>query len=189
MWHSQLLLGYRTALQVPMGSHGLTHKYWILQMIIINESPPLTASLNLSLLTVSWTNLDIAWSKYWYTSHDLRRWFLQYLAMAVSHSTYQKHYDQRALHPNSNTVNGRISWSPAYSICVHRRTYGVQCSDKVRFLQLHIKCGIANSCPGTVQLCRRLWARMAWRTSHRWFLGNMVQYRSWHTYFWCVAMW
>ena len=31
----------------------------------------------------------------------------------------------------------------------HRRTYSVQCSDKIRFPQLCIKCGIAKSCPGT----------------------------------------
>ena len=34
-------------------------------------------------------------------------------------------------------------WSPAYSICVHRRMYSVQCSDKIHFLQLHIKCSYA----------------------------------------------
>ena len=41
------------------------------------------------------------------------------------------------------------TWSPAYSICMHRRTYSVQCSDKIRFPQLRIKCGVAKSCPGT----------------------------------------
>ena len=41
------------------------------------------------------------------------------------------------------------TFSPAYSICVHRCTYGVQCSDKIHFPQLCIKCGIAKSCPGT----------------------------------------
>ena len=41
------------------------------------------------------------------------------------------------------------TWSPAYSICMHRRTYSVQCSDKICFLQLRIKCSVAKSCPGT----------------------------------------
>ena len=27
-------------------------------------------------------------------------------------------------------------WSPAYSTCVHRRMYSVQCFDKIRFPQL-----------------------------------------------------
>ena len=34
-------------------------------------------------------------------------------------------------------------------LCMHRRTSSVQCSDKVRFPQLRIKCGIAKSYPGT----------------------------------------
>ena len=38
-------------------------------------------------------------------------------------------------------------WSPAY--VVHRRMYSVQCSDKIQFPQLRIKCGIAKSCLGT----------------------------------------
>ena len=29
---------------------------------------------------------------------------------------------------------------------VHRRTYSVQCFDKIRFPQLRIKCGVAKSC-------------------------------------------
>ena len=34
------------------------------------------------------------------------------------------------------------------SICVHRRAYSVQCSDKIPFPQLRIKCGVAKSqCP------------------------------------------
>ena len=40
-------------------------------------------------------------------------------------------------------------WSPAYSLCMHRCTHSLQCSDKMRFPQLRIKCGIAKSCPGT----------------------------------------
>ena len=36
------------------------------------------------------------------------------------------------------------------SICVHRHTYSVQCSDKICFPQLlRIKFGVAKSCPGT----------------------------------------
>ena len=35
------------------------------------------------------------------------------------------------------------------SICVHRCMYSTQCSDKIRFLQLRIKCGAAKSCLGT----------------------------------------
>ena len=38
---------------------------------------------------------------------------------------------------------------PLYSISVHRRTYSSQCSDKIRFPQLYIKCGVAKSYPGT----------------------------------------
>ena len=34
-------------------------------------------------------------------------------------------------------------------LCTHRRTYSIQCSDKIRFLQLRIKCSIAKSCLGT----------------------------------------
>ena len=49
-------------------------------------------------------------------------------------------------------------WSPAYSICVHRCTYSVQCSDKIRFPQLRIKCGVAKSCRVPTQLCRCLWS-------------------------------
>ena len=41
------------------------------------------------------------------------------------------------------------TWSPSYSISVHRRMYSVQCSDKICFLQLRIKCGVATSCPCT----------------------------------------
>ena len=41
------------------------------------------------------------------------------------------------------------TWSPAYSIWVHRRTYSIQCSDKIHFPQLRIKCSVAKSCPGT----------------------------------------
>ena len=41
------------------------------------------------------------------------------------------------------------TWSQAYSICMHRRRYSIQCSDKIRFPQLWIKCGVAKSCPGT----------------------------------------
>ena len=37
----------------------------------------------------------------------------------------------------------------AYSICVQRHTYSVQCSDKIWFPQLCIKCGVAKSCPDT----------------------------------------
>ena len=38
---------------------------------------------------------------------------------------------------NHITKTGREdTWSPAYNICVHRRTYSVQCSDKIPFLQL-----------------------------------------------------
>ena len=40
------------------------------------------------------------------------------------------------------------TWSPAYRIYVHRCTHGVQCSDKIRFPQLRIKCGVANSSLG-----------------------------------------
>ena len=40
------------------------------------------------------------------------------------------------------------TWSSAYSICMHRRMYSVQCRDKIRFLQLHVKCGIAKFSPG-----------------------------------------
>ena len=51
------------------------------------------------------------------------------------------------------------TWSPAYSICVHRRTYGVQCSDKIHFLQLCIKCKRSQVLPGYPhRICRRLWA-------------------------------
>ena len=32
---------------------------------------------------------------------------------------------------------------------LNRRTYSVQCSDKIHFPQLRIKCGVAKSCPGT----------------------------------------
>ena len=34
-------------------------------------------------------------------------------------------------------------------LCMHRHTYSVQCSDKICFPQLCIKCGAAKSCPGT----------------------------------------
>ena len=53
------------------------------------------------------------------------------------------------------------TWSPAYSIYMHRCMYSTQCSDKIRFPQLCIKCGVAKSCPGTpTQLCRHLWVCM-----------------------------
>ena len=41
-----------------------------------------------------------------------------------------------------------VLWVAA-TLYMHRHTYSVQCSDKIRFPQLHIKCGIAKSCPGT----------------------------------------
>ena len=41
-----------------------------------------------------------------------------------------------------------VLWVAA-TLYMHRHTYSVQCSDKIRFLQLCIKCGIAKSCPGT----------------------------------------
>ena len=34
-------------------------------------------------------------------------------------------------------------------LCTHRRTYSVQCRDKIHFPQLCIKCGVAKFCPGT----------------------------------------
>ena len=52
-------------------------------------------------------------------------------------------------HAHITRTGRKDTWSPAYSICVHRHTYSVQCSDKICFLQLHMKCGIAKSCPGT----------------------------------------
>ena len=41
------------------------------------------------------------------------------------------------------------TWSPAYSVWVHRHMYSIQCSDKICFPQLCIKCDVAKSCPGT----------------------------------------
>ena len=35
------------------------------------------------------------------------------------------------------------------SICMQKRTYSVQCSDKIHFPQLCIKCSLGKSCPGT----------------------------------------
>ena len=32
---------------------------------------------------------------------------------------------------------------------MHRRSYSLQCSDKIRFPQLRTKCGVAKSCTGT----------------------------------------
>ena len=55
----------------------------------------------------------------------------------------------RIMRTHNTRTRREETWSPAYSICVHRRTYSVQCSDKIRFPQLHMKCGIAKSCPGT----------------------------------------
>ena len=52
------------------------------------------------------------------------------------------------MHTHITRTRREDTWSPAYSICVHRRTYSVQCSDKICFLQLRIKCGVAKSCPG-----------------------------------------
>ena len=46
--------------------------------------------------------------------------------------------------PDMNT-----SYIACACLCTHRRTYSVQCSDKICFPQLRIKCGIAKSCPGT----------------------------------------
>ena len=59
--------------------------------------------------------------------------------------------------------------SPADNIFVHRRTYSVQCSDKVRLPQLRIKCGIAKSCPGTHNLCRHLWEEVS-KNNHMTYL-------------------
>ena len=53
-----------------------------------------------------------------------------------------------AMHTHITRTGREDMWSPAYSICVHRRTYSVQCSDKICFPQLCIKCGLAKSCPG-----------------------------------------
>ena len=38
---------------------------------------------------------------------------------------------------------------PLYGICMLMRTYSIQCSDKIRFQQLYIKCGVAKFHPGT----------------------------------------
>ena len=61
-----------------------------------------------------------------------------------------------------------------YIACLHMhtRTYSVQCSDKIRFSQLRIKCGVAKSCPGTHTA---LQAPMA--TTHAVF-GELAQYVS-----------
>ena len=55
----------------------------------------------------------------------------------------------RIMHIHITRTGREDTWSPAYNICVHRRTYSVQCSDKIRVPQLDIKCGVAKSCPGT----------------------------------------
>ena len=41
----------------------------------------------------------------------------------------------------------------------------MQCSDKIRFPKLRIKCGVAKSCPGTHTVCRRLWFSLEPRLS------------------------
>ena len=43
----------------------------------------------------------------------------------------------------------RIVLWVAATLYMHRHTYSVQCSDKICFPQLRIKCGVAKSCPGT----------------------------------------
>ena len=69
------------------------------------------------------------------------------------------------------------TWSPAYSICVYRCMYSIQCSDKIRFPQLHIKCGVAKSCPGTdtalqVPMVNHHYHMMAWcQQSQEWVDG------------------
>ena len=60
---------------------------------------------------------------------------------------------QVSLYTYINKQSRHVPTDPLYSICVlihtHRCTYSIQCSDKIRFLQLCIKCGVAKSCPGT----------------------------------------
>ena len=71
----------------------------------------------------------------------------------------------RALHGLFGIMGAHITMtgcedtrSPAYSMRVHRRTYSVQCFDKIRFPQLCIKCGVAKSCPSIpTKLCRCPW--------------------------------
>ena len=57
-------------------------------------------------------------------------------------------------HTHITRTGRKVPFSPPpslYSIRVlthHRHIYSLQCSDKIRFPQFRIKCGIAKSCPG-----------------------------------------
>ena len=55
----------------------------------------------------------------------------------------------RIMHTHITRTGRKDTWSPAYSICMQRCTYSVQCSDMIHFPQLCIKCSVPKSCPGT----------------------------------------
>ena len=59
------------------------------------------------------------------------------IARVISNHAYSYHDDWAQRHMVTSN-----------SICVHRRMYSVQCSDKIHFPQLlRIKFGVAKSCP------------------------------------------
>ena len=52
------------------------------------------------------------------------------------------------MHTHITRIEHEDTWPPAYSICMHRRMYSVQCSDKIHFPQLCIKCKRGQVLPG-----------------------------------------
>ena len=71
----------------------------------------------------------------WYEHRRLQAQAYSGIARVILNHAYSYHEDRMQRH--------------MVSISVHRSTYSVQCSDKICFLQLRIKCGVATSCPCT----------------------------------------
>ena len=92
----------------------------------------------------------------------------------------------RIMHTHIMRTGRKDMWSPAYSICVNRRTYSVQCSDKISFPQLHIKCDVAKSClctHTTLQAPMYMMLNTYFRTISRAYFvaGNNCKWKSWPT--------
>ena len=114
----------------------------------------------------------------WHVAYNYSLGILAYNNQALSCMGTCKPGHSRALprlfwiiHTHITRTRRKDTWSPAYSICVHRLTHSIQCSDKIRFPQLCIKCSVAKSCPGTHTALQVPMPRAMPSDSHGWLLN------------------